>query len=80
MCLFAGATAFLCIVYLCDPQTERRAFLTELTDWCKAAGVREVVMFASCNAYERWDNSQMTGPQLRYLTSRTPRQNIEDLE
>ncbi|KAG0713448.1 Proteasome assembly chaperone 2 [Chionoecetes opilio] len=60
-------------------KTERCDFLTELTAWCKAAGVREVVMLASCNAYERWDNNQMTGPQLRYLTARTPQQNTQDL-
>lgn len=61
-------------------KSERCDFLTELTTWCKTVGVREVVMLASCNAYECWDNSQMTGPQLRYLTSKTPQQNIQDLK
>ncbi|XP_045104659.1 proteasome assembly chaperone 2-like isoform X2 [Portunus trituberculatus] len=79
--LYLLASQSLAVMQIRAPliRTERQAFLVELTDWCKA-GVREIVMFASCNAYERWDNSQMTGPQLRYLTSRTSQQNIKDLQ
>lgn len=79
--LYLMASQSLAVLQIRAPliRTERHAFLTELTDWSKAAGIREIVMLASCNAYERWDNSQMTGPQLRYLTSGTPQQNIKDL-
>ncbi|XP_050727997.1 proteasome assembly chaperone 2-like [Eriocheir sinensis] len=60
-------------------KSERHNFLTELMGWCKSVGIREVVMLASCNAYERWDNNQITGPQLRYLTSHTTEEDVQGL-
>lgn len=80
--LYLMASHSLAVLQIRAPliRAERHAFLTELTDWCKAVGIKEVVMLASCNAYERWDNNQITGSQLRYLSSRTPHQNIEDLK
>ncbi|XP_042891164.1 proteasome assembly chaperone 2-like [Penaeus japonicus] len=44
---------------------EKQKFLEELVAWCKNTGIKDVVMLASCNAYERWD-SQISGTQLRY--------------
>ncbi|XP_066972109.1 proteasome assembly chaperone 2 [Macrobrachium rosenbergii] len=48
---------------------EKNNFITEIVTWCKEVGIRNIVMLASCNAYERRNYSQLTGSQLRYLTT-----------
>ncbi|XP_045596145.2 proteasome assembly chaperone 2 [Procambarus clarkii] len=59
---------------------ERPKFLSELSAWCKSAGIQDIVLLASCNAYERWENNQLTGSQLRYLTSKVPQNDVELLK
>lgn len=59
---------------------ERENLLTELAAWCKSVGIQDLVMLASCNAYERWQYNQITGSQLRYLTSKAPQKDIEMLK
>lgn len=47
---------------------EKNNFLKDLVAWFKKVSVKQIIVLASCNAYERWDHSQMIGPQLRFLT------------
>lgn len=59
---------------------EKQNFLSELAAWCKSVGIKDIVLLASCNAYERWEYKQLTGSQLRYLTSKVPQEEIEMLK
>ncbi|XP_042238755.1 proteasome assembly chaperone 2-like [Homarus americanus] len=61
-------------------KSERDSLLSELVSWCKSVGIHDIVMLASCNACERWDYNQITGSQLRYLTSKVPQKDVEILK
>ncbi|KAK7077984.1 Proteasome assembly chaperone 2 [Halocaridina rubra] len=48
---------------------ERQTFLKEMLSWCKDVAIKNIIILASCNAFERWEHSQIMGSQLRYLTT-----------
>ncbi|XP_068234850.1 proteasome assembly chaperone 2 [Palaemon carinicauda] len=48
---------------------EKLNFIREIVSWSKEAGIGSIVMLASCNTYERRNYNQITGSQLRYLTT-----------
>ncbi|KAK4309407.1 hypothetical protein Pmani_018983 [Petrolisthes manimaculis] len=58
---------------------ERLSLMKELCTWIKTVGIKEVVVLAACNAYERWSSDQLFGSQLRYLTSKLPETQLEAL-
>lgn len=78
-CTIASYLKVICERYIYF-QGERQNLLTELAAWCKSVDIRDVVMLASCNAFERWQYNQITGSQLRYFTSKVPQKDIEMLK
>jgi len=72
----------LLIIQIRSPlvKEEKDDFLQSLLAWIKEIEVKDFIVLASCNAFERWDHSQMTGPQLRYLTVNCAEEDVEKLK
>jgi len=72
----------LLIIQIRSPlvKEEKDDFLHSLVSWMKSIALKDLIVLASCNAFERWDHSQMTGPQLRYLTVNCSEEDIGQLK